>query len=158
MTDDEKTIDEIEQQDAAFLASGNPPTLPFHKGPVEPFDSYRQTAAQKCGMEFLNMSDEAIEEFQARKTYDGILWDAVLCCYLMSQPRSVSLKALRKPQAVISAAAKWQNDHDITLGSDNHAAVLDVWGDVIGTIFDSMGEIDDSAKGDDDPLGKSSAE
>jgi len=161
MEKNEQTLDDIEKQDAAFIQSGES-RLSFGGGascndPVtlEPFDTYRQTAAQKCGMLFLNMDDDAVELFQERRTYDGILWDAVLVLFLMISPRSVSLRALRDPKHVCSLAAKWQADSKISLGSNRHAETLGRYADTITAILDSAAEVDQTGtEGGGETLGK----
>lgn len=111
---------------------------------LEPFDSYRQIAAQKLGMEFLNMGEEALEEFQERQTYNGIFLDAVICVYLCTKPRSVALKALRVTSNVRSDAMAWAESNQIRIGNSNHSALIDAFGEVISDIIESISEVDET--------------
>ena len=132
-------------KDEAFIRSENGELELNGKAiKLEPFDSYRQIAAQKLGMEFLNMGEEALEEFQERQTYNGIFLDAVICIYLCTKPRSVSAKALNRTSIVRNDAMAWAESNKIRIGNANHAALIDAFGAIISDIIESIAEVDET--------------
>ena len=95
-------------------------------------------------MEFLNMGEEALEEFQERQTYNGIFLDAVICIYLCSKPRSVALKAIRLTSNVRGDAMAWAEQNKIRIGNANHSALIDAFGGIISDIIESISEVDET--------------
>lgn len=150
LADPDDGIGDISEKDAAFLmAADDTKELPFggkHGGPakIEPFNTHRQIAAQKLGMEFFNMGEEAIAEFQDRGTYNGIFMDAVLVVYLCVSPLSVSKRALRASSSVREEAMNWADRNGIRFGNDNHGHLVEAFGQVVQEIVDSAAEIDQS--------------
>lgn len=141
---------DISSKDVSFLkAADETKELPFGGklgGPtkIEPFNTHRQIAAQKLGMEFFNMGEEAISEFQDRGTYNGIFLDAVLVVFLCISPLSVSKRALRVSSSVREEAMNWANQNGIRFGNANHGHLVEAFGDIVQEIVESAAEIDQS--------------
>lgn len=153
---------ELCEKDAAFInSSSGARSLPFggrDGGPVElqAFDTYRQIAAQKIGMQFFNMGEEVLEEFKAAETYNGIFLDAVLAVYLSTQPQAIAKKALSAPNAVQGMALAWAQANNITVGTENHGHLLEAFGNIINDIMASISEVDETGldSSGDDSAGK----
>ena len=150
----------IERQDEAFLLSNGVRQLSFG-GPggravtLGAFNTHRQVAAQKLGMEFFNMGEEALEEFQERETYNGIFQDAVIVTYLCAHPLSIAKKALRIPAKVMADALNWAEDSGVRVGTARHAELVSAFGEIISDIIASVAEIDETGmQSGDDSLGK----
>ena len=151
----------LDPQDEAFLKSQSGSKELSFGGPggkptaLSAFNTHRQVAAQKLGMEFFNMGEEALEEFQERETYNGIFQDAVIVVYLCAHPISVAKKALRVPAKVMGEALTWAENCDVRVGNTRHAELLSAFGDIIGEIISSVAEIDETGmESRDDSLGK----
>lgn len=153
----------ISERDRAFVESASGVrTVPFGTGgaPIElqAFDTHRQIAAQKLGMEFFNMGEEAIAEFQERQTYNGIFLDATLVVFLCTQPHSVAKKALRAPTTVRDAALSWASRLGISAGGEKHAHLIEAFGNILNDLMVSASEIDETGLPDgENSLGESSA-
>lgn len=151
----------LDPQDEAFLKSQSGSKELSFGGPqdkptaIAAFNTHRQVAAQKLGMEFFNMGEEALEEFQERETYNGIFQDAVIVVYLCVHPLSVAKKALRVPAKVMGEALTWAESCDVRVGNTRHAELLSAFGEIIGEIIASVAEIDETGmESRDDSLGK----
>jgi len=115
-------------------------------GPVslQAFDTHRQIAAQKLGMEFFNMGEEAFAEFRERETYNGIFLDAVLVVYLCVNPTSLSLKALRASDTVRKMAINWAEKNGIKVGTARHGELIEQYGNILNDIIESITEVDET--------------
>ena len=150
----------IDEQEEAFLKSDGVRKISFG-GPdgrdvkLQPFNTHRQVAAQKLGMEFFNMGEEALEEFQERETYNGIFQDAVIVVYLCAHPVSLAKKALRVPAKVMGEALNWAEKAGVLVGNEKHGELIAAFGDIIGDIIASVAEIDQTGmQSADESLGK----
>lgn len=138
----------LSEKDKAFVMSADGSReLKFGAsdgGPIElqAFNTHRQIAAQKLGMEFFNMGEEALSEFQDRGTYNGIFMDAVIVVYLCINPISTAKKSLRIPSQIQSDALSWAEKNGIQVGSENHAELIETFGEILGDIMESVSEID----------------
>mgnify|MGYP003132649974 CR=1 FL=1 len=154
---------ELSEKDAAFInSSSGARSLPFggrDGGSVElqAFNTYRQVAAQKIGMNFFSMGEDALSEFMQAGTYNGIFLDAILTVYLCTQPESVARRSLSAPSAVQGMAMAWAEKNSILVGNDNHGELLEAFGAILRDIFSSQDEIDETGleAGDPDAMGKS---
>lgn len=124
-----------------FKGSSEEPRL------LEPFSPDRQIAAQAMGMEFLNMSDEAREEFQAKGTYNGIFRDAVFAVWLCTQSLPNVAKWAGTAATARGVAMQWANKNNVTLGSAAHAELIDLFGAFIDEIMASTTVPDESGGG-----------
>ena len=154
---------QLSEKDSAFInsASGSR-ELSFggrDGGPVElqAFNTYRQVAAQKIGMNFFSMGEDALAEFMDAGTYNGIFLDAILTVYLCTQPERVAKRALSAPSAVQGMAMVWAEKNSILVGNENHGQLLESFGAILRDIFASQDEIDETGleSGDADDVGKS---
>jgi len=154
---------ELSEKDAAFIesASGSR-SLSFGgrdngSAELQAFNTYRQVAAQKIGMNFFSMGEDALAEFMSAGTYNGIFLDAILTVYLCTQPESVSKRALSAPSAVQGMAMAWAEKNSILVGNENHGELLEAFGAILRDIFASQDEVDETGleAGDPDGVGKS---
>lgn len=152
------------EKDLAFLLKNNNWRELSFGGPdggpcaLQAFSPRRQAAAQSIGMKFLNFDQEQVEELQNSGTYNGIFPDAVLAIFLCTRPNSIALKALRAPSSVQQAAFDWMDQNEIVIGSDRHAELLEVFGDLANAIIGGAVEVDETGTGGSgDSLGESSA-
>lgn len=152
----------LSEKDAAFIesASGSR-SLSFggrDNGNVElqAFNTYRQVAAQKIGMNFFSMGEDALAEFINAGTYNGIFLDAILTVYLCTQPETVSRRALSAPSAIQGMAMAWAEKNSILVGNENHSELLEAFGSILKDIFASQDEVDETGlnSGDPNDLGK----
>jgi len=150
---DEEPPAQLSRKDRAFVESAEGVReLSFggrDGGPVSmgAFNTPRQIAAQAMGMEFFNMGQDALEEFQDRGTYNGIFQDAVLVCFLCSQPVSTAKKALRARGRVLDMAMTWADRNRILVGNARHAELMEVFGEIVTDIIESVAEVDEPGTG-----------
>tara|TARA_R110000772_G_scaffold78559_1_gene168569 strand:- start:22975 stop:23523 length:549 start_codon:yes stop_codon:yes gene_type:complete len=153
----EPEVDSISAKDVAFVRSAGG-SIVFNgvSYKMQPFNSIRQMAAQKLGMEFLNMGEEALEEFQSRQTYNGIFWDAVVCVYLCLKPLSVATKAIDRTATVRKDAMNWAQAQKIEIGGEAHSTLIDAFGVILSDVMESIAEVDETGLPDGkDSLGES---
>lgn len=162
-TIEENEAPKISDKDLAYLNSATGARqVPFgDRGEMidlQAFDTHRQIAAQKLGMEFFNMGEEALEEFRERETYNGIFLDAVLVVYLCVSPHSVAKKALRATNAVRDAALNWASRHGVRAGNEKHAALIEAFGNILNDLISSHVDVDETGlPTGEEGLGESSA-
>lgn len=122
---------------------------------LQAFSPRRQAAAQSIGMKFLNFDQEAVEELQATKTYNGIFMDSILAIFLCTRPKSVAMKALRVPTAVQTEAMNWMDQNGISIGGKRHGEVLDAFSEIVNAIISSSSEVDSTGLSSGESVGES---
>lgn len=121
---------------------------------LEPFSKIRQIGSQCIGVEIFN-NPNLWAELEEKRTYNGILRDAVFVIYLCAQPLSTSKQAVRIPARVADAALDWWEKSGGDIGSSRHAELMEAFSGIVEDVFSVMAETaSDGAPGEDDGLGE----
>ncbi len=139
---------ELSEKDQAFLRSGKM-ELSFG-GPkgkelkLNPFDYERKVVGQLMGMNIMNMPEEALEELQARDTYDGLWTDAIVTMYLCAHGMDVIERAFFHPKVYKKRALRWSKEIGVDFGNDKHGEIIDKFIIILKDMFSSAAEVDET--------------
>lgn len=124
-------------------------------GPValEPFSKTRQVGSQCIGVEIFN-NPMLWDELAEKKSYNGILRDAIFVVYLCVSPVSVSKKAARIPARIADEALDWWERHGGGIGSREHGDLMEVFSNIVEDVFSVMAETATEGGGGDSGLGE----
>jgi hypothetical protein len=121
---------------------------------LEPFSKIRQIASQCIGVEIFN-NPNLWAELDEKRSYNGILRDAVFVVFLCVHPLSVSKQAVRIPSKVANDALDWWERHGGGIGSKEHAELMEAFGSIVEDVFSVMAETaNDGSPQEDDGLGE----
>ena len=121
---------------------------------LEPFSKTRQVGSQCMGVEIFN-NPNLWDELAEKKTYNGLLRDAIFIVFLCISPASTSKKATRITSQICDQALDWWEKYGDGLGGNRHAELIENFSNIVEDVFAVMAETaKDDGPGESDGLGE----
>ncbi len=127
-----------DEAEAAFVNSDNHALGELE---LQPYTPSRVVAAQRMGMVYPSIGDDAMEQFRKTGLYPGALQDVLILLWLLSlADEKEVLRALRRPDESLIKAIQWGADRGITkAGGDKFWAAYDKFIQVVSEANASEG-------------------